>query len=93
MLIEPSASVRLEASRANGLILITVSDSAPASPSEDLGRVFERFYRIDKARARPAGTGLGLAIVRHLDELHGGTVPAHNRPEGGAVFTVKMPAA
>ena len=87
------ASVRLEASRADGLVQITVSDSGPGIPSEDLGRVFERFYRVDKARARPGGTGLGLAIVRHLVELHGGTVTAHNRPEGGAVFTVKMPAA
>jgi two-component system phosphate regulon sensor histidine kinase PhoR len=86
------ASVRLGASRADGMIAITVSDSGPGIPTEDLSRVFERFYRVDKARARPGGTGLGLAIVRHLVELHGGTVMAANRPEGGAVFTVTMPA-
>jgi signal transduction histidine kinase len=55
--------------------------------------VFERFYRVDKARSRETGgTGLGLSIVRHLVELHGGDVRAANRPEGGAVFTVRLPA-
>jgi signal transduction histidine kinase len=56
-------------------------------------RVFERFYRVDKSRSRPGGTGLGLAIVKHLVELHRGEARAMNRPEGGAVFTVVLPAA
>jgi signal transduction histidine kinase len=75
--------------------VITVSDHGPGIPMADLGRVFERFYRVDKARSRggkdPGGTGLGLAIVKHLIELHGGKVSAANRPEGGAVFTVDLP--
>ena len=58
--------------------------------------MFERFYRVDKARSRsardPGGTGLGLAIVKHLVGLHGGRVTAANRPGGGAVFTVELPA-
>ena len=59
----------------------------------DLSRVFERFYRVDKSRARdPGGTGLGLAIVKHLVELHGGTVRAENRPGGGARFAITLPA-
>jgi signal transduction histidine kinase len=56
--------------------------------------VFERFYRVDKARARESGvggTGLGLAIVKHLVGLHGGRVEVENRPEGGAIFTVTLP--
>jgi signal transduction histidine kinase len=53
--------------------------------------VFERFYRVDKSRSRPGGTGLGLAIVKHLVELHGGSVTAANRPQGGAAFTVTLP--
>jgi two-component system phosphate regulon sensor histidine kinase PhoR len=76
---------------AEGIGLI-VSDEGPGIPEEDLTRVFERFYRVDKSRARdPGGTGLGLAIVRHLVELHGGIVRAENRPEGGARFTMILP--
>ena len=86
-------TVRIEASRNNGTITISVSDEGPGIPEEDLSRVFERFYRVDKSRARdPGGTGLGLAIVKHLVELHGGEVRAGNRPEGGARFTVVLPA-
>jgi two-component system, OmpR family, phosphate regulon sensor histidine kinase PhoR len=70
---------------------IAVSDRGPGIPAGDLSRVFERFYRVDRSRARnPGGTGLGLAIVKHLIELHGGDVRAENRPEGGARFTVTL---
>jgi two-component system phosphate regulon sensor histidine kinase PhoR len=88
----PEGSViRIEAERIGGGMTIAVSDEGGGIPDEDLSRVFERFYRVDKSRARdPGGTGLGLAIVRHLIELHGGTVRAQNRPEGGARFTVVL---
>ena len=86
------AEVRLGAARHNGTYTITVADSGPGIPNEDLTRVFERFYRVDKSRSRPGGTGLGLAIVKHLVELHGGEAVAENRPEGGAVFTITLPA-
>ena len=76
-----------------GTYTITVADSGPGIPADDLTRVFERFYRVDKSRSRPGGTGLGLAIVKHLVELHGGQAVAANRPEGGAVFTVRLPVA
>ena len=57
--------------------------TGPGVPEADLGRVFERFYRVDKSRTRdPGGTGLGLSIVRHLVELHGGSVSAA-QPAGG----------
>ena len=88
------SAIRVEAQPVGGQVAITVSDEGPGIPEEDLGRVFERFYRVDKSRARdPGGTGLGLAIVKHLVELHGGSVRAENRAEGGAVFTVTLPAA
>jgi two-component system, OmpR family, phosphate regulon sensor histidine kinase PhoR len=85
------ADVTLAAARVNGKYMITVADSGPGIPQEDLGRVFERFYRVDKSRSRPGGTGLGLAIVKHLVELHGGEARAENAASGGAVFTVTLP--
>jgi two-component system, OmpR family, phosphate regulon sensor histidine kinase PhoR len=85
------ADVRLEAVRREGRVEISVSDSGPGIPPTDLTRVFERFYRVDKARSRPGGIGLGLAIVRHLVELHGGRAAAENRPAGGARFTITLP--
>lgn len=86
------ASVWLSTERRGTDVAVIVSDSGPGIPPSDLLRVFERFYRVDKSRARPGGTGLGLAIVRHLVELHHGEVTATNRPEGGAAFTVTLPA-
>jgi two-component system phosphate regulon sensor histidine kinase PhoR len=83
------------ATRRNGRIHITVADEGPGVPEADLPRIFERFYRADKARSRgerdPGGTGLGLAIVKHLIELHGGRVSAANRQPTGAVVTVELP--
>ena len=70
---------------------IVVQDNGPGIPPEDLSRVFERFYRVDKSRARPGGTGLGLAIVRNLVNTLGGEVAVANRPNGGAMFTILLP--
>jgi signal transduction histidine kinase len=84
------ARIRLSARRVNRAVQLEVADSGPGIPPEDLTRVFERFYRVDKSRSGP-GTGLGLAIVKHLVELHGGEVRAANSSEGGAVFTVTLP--
>jgi len=86
-----NAAIRLEAMHHNGVVRISVSDSGPGIPPEDLSRVFERFYRVDKSRARPGGTGLGLAIVKHLVELHGGQAVAENPPDGGARFVITLP--
>lgn len=73
-------------------VRLTVADTGHGIPDAELPRIFERFYRVDKARSRDSGgTGLGLSIVRHLVELHGGLVSAQNRPEGGAVFTITLP--
>ncbi len=76
----------------DGAVVLEVDDRGPGIPEADLARVFERFYRVDKARAQaPPGTGLGLAIVKHLVGLHGGSTAAFNRTGGGARFLVTLP--
>ena len=89
------STITLSAARRDDRILLSVADEGPGIPDTDLPRVFERFYRVDKARSHsardPGGTGLGLAIVKHLVGLHGGVVHVANRPGGGALFTVELP--
>jgi two-component system, OmpR family, phosphate regulon sensor histidine kinase PhoR len=85
-------TIRVETARNGSSFVLSVADQGPGIPEEDLYRVFERFYRVDKSRARdPGGTGLGLAIVKHLVELHKGTVIAENRPEGGTRVVITLP--
>ena len=87
-------AVQVALSRREENVILTVADNGTGIPEEDLPRIFERFYRVDKARSRAAGgTGLGLSIVSDTVKRRGGTVEAANRPEGGSVFTVRWPAA
>lgn len=90
----PGGVVRVEAERqAENTVSITVSDNGIGIPSEDLSRIFERFYRVDKARARDAGsTGLGLSIVKHAIERMGGAVRVESQVGKGSTFTVTLPA-
>jgi signal transduction histidine kinase len=89
----PSTTIELAARRGDDHVVITVSDGGPGIPEADLTRIFERFYRVDKARSRESGgTGLGLSIVKHLVEILGGEVTAGNRPSRGAVFSIRLPA-
>lgn len=72
---------------------IRIEDTGPGVPAEFLPRIFDRFSQADGSSTRKhGGLGLGLAIVRHLVELHGGTVSASNREDGGAVLSVRLPA-
>jgi two-component system, OmpR family, phosphate regulon sensor histidine kinase PhoR len=74
-------------------IEIFVRDDGPGIPTESLDRVFERFYRVDKARSRDAGgTGLGLSIVKHIVQNHGGEVWAKSEPGKGATFFFTLPS-
>jgi two-component system, OmpR family, sensor histidine kinase MtrB len=70
---------------------VTVTDCGPGLPPDALSHVFERFYKADAARTRSDGSGLGLAIALENVRLHGGTLEAVNRPEGGAEFTLRLP--
>lgn len=84
--------LRLEAQRDEENVTLTVSDTGVGIPADSLGHIFERFYRVDKARSRAAGgAGLGLSIVHDMVERNYGTIRVENRPEGGTVFTVTFP--
>ena len=80
--------------RNDSLAEIRIEDTGPGVPADFLPHIFERFSQADGSSTRKhGGLGLGLAIVRHLVELHGGTVSAANRDKGGAILTIRLPAA
>jgi len=84
--------VKISGRMEDGEIELCVKDDGPGIPSEALERVFERFYRIDKARSREqGGTGLGLSIVKHIVQSHGGKVWAKSEPGKGAEFYFTLP--
>lgn len=88
----PNGEVQVETRAIGGKATITISDTGIGIPSEDLPRVFERFYRVDKARSREmGGTGLGLSIVRHAIEQMNGAVRVDSRLGQGSTFTLTLP--
>jgi signal transduction histidine kinase len=87
------STVRVGCREEDGVVVLEVADDGPGIAPEDRRRVFERFARLDPARAdRAGGTGLGLAIVREIVAAHGGTVAVDDDATGGARFTVRLPA-
>jgi two-component system phosphate regulon sensor histidine kinase PhoR len=88
----PGGEVVLRLAAAGGEALIEVTDTGIGIPQEAIGRIFERFYRVDKGRARDeGGTGLGLAIVKHIAQSHGGHVEVESRMGRGTTFRVLLP--
>jgi two-component system phosphate regulon sensor histidine kinase PhoR len=86
-------TITIAAGEKEGTIEINIEDTGIGIPPKDLSRIFERFYRVDKARSRElGGTGLGLAIVKHLVEAHRGTVLVESSGKGSR-FSVTLPAA
>ncbi len=86
--------VRVSVEAADGTVVLQVADTGEGIPTVELPRIFERFYRVDKARTRrTGGTGLGLAIVRHVAEAHGGIVTVDSEVGKGSTFTVTLPSA
>ena len=84
-------TVMLEVAQGHPNVTLRVLDTGPGLPEDALERVWDRLYRQEASRSRETGgSGLGLAIVKAIAELHGGSVTAANRPEGGAVFTVRL---
>jgi two-component system phosphate regulon sensor histidine kinase PhoR len=85
-------AVSVEVEESASEITLRVRDEGCGIPSEHLPRLFERFYRVDKARSRKlGGTGLGLAIVKHIAQDHGGSVTVESEPEQGSTFTIHLP--
>ncbi|HEX2193312.1 MAG TPA: ATP-binding protein [Acidimicrobiales bacterium] len=90
---EPGSSAEVAVRVDGGTTDIVVRDHGIGIPTRDLNRVFERFYRVDRARSRQTGgTGLGLAIVRHVATNHGGTVVVDSREGEGSTFVLRIPA-
>ncbi|ADI01152.1 MAG TPA: cell wall metabolism sensor histidine kinase WalK [Syntrophothermus lipocalidus] len=87
----PDGTVTVRGTLLPGEILVEVIDEGPGIPEEEAARVFERFYRVDKARTRGQGVGLGLAIVKHIVEAHGGRVGVRSVPGNGSVFYFSLP--
>ena len=84
--------VRVELSRAGKRAVIRVEDTGIGIPQEDLPHIFDRFYRVDKARSRETGgTGLGLSIVRQIVLLHNGDIHAESEENKGTVFIIELP--
>lgn len=90
----PEGSVRIRTRVEDGTVALSVADDGVGIPTRDLDRIFERFYRVDRARSRETGgTGLGLAIVKHVVENHGGSVEVRSELGRGTEFTVRLPRA
>ena len=88
----PGTTVNIRAVKENNEIALSIQDQGRGIESEHLERIFERFYRVDKARSRQeGGTGLGLAIVKHIAKAHQGRIDVESSPGQGSTFTIHLP--
>jgi two-component system phosphate regulon sensor histidine kinase PhoR len=90
---ERNAEVRVTVRSVDDEVALSVEDHGVGIPKADLGRIFERFYKVDRVRVRGGGTGLGLAIARHVVEQHGGRIRVESEEGRGSTFTVTLPVA
>lgn len=89
---EPGCPVSVDAEELSNEVVIRVADKGCGIEAEHLSRIFERFYRVDKARSRKlGGTGLGLSIVKHIVQAHGGTITFESTPGAGSTFAIHLP--
>ncbi|HEX9694612.1 MAG TPA: ATP-binding protein, partial [Actinomycetota bacterium] len=90
---KPGGRVHVVLDAGDGEVVLTVTDTGVGIPTRDIPRIFERFYRVDRARSRETGgTGLGLSIVKHVVENHGGSVGVTSELGRGTTFQVRLPA-
>jgi two-component system phosphate regulon sensor histidine kinase PhoR len=89
---QPESAIHLRARQKESKIMISVEDQGMGIAKKHLPRLFERFYRVDKARSRTmGGTGLGLAIVKHIAQAHGGDITVDSTLGKGSTFTIHLP--
>jgi two-component system sensor histidine kinase SenX3 len=89
---DPMAPIEVSLRKESGDAEITIRDHGIGIPTRDIERIFERFYRVDRARSRETGgTGLGLSIVRHVVAVHGGDVRVESHEGEGSTFTITLP--
>ena len=89
---EPNTKIVVKAKETESETVIAIKDHGKGIPAEDLPRIFDRFYRVDKSRARSlGGSGLGLSIVKQLVEAHGGKISAVSSPQSGTTFSITLP--
>jgi signal transduction histidine kinase len=90
----PGGTIEVSVRAEDGAGVLSVRDTGVGIPTREQGRIFERFYRVDRARSRETGgTGLGLSIVKHIVENHGGSVEVRSELGQGSTFIVRLPAA
>jgi|GEM_PF-123158 len=89
----PQGEVRLEAARREGWVGITVADTGIGMNQEEVGRIFQRFYRADESRGKTSGTGLGLSIAKWIIDMHEGALDVRTKPGEGSAFTLWLPVA
>jgi two-component system phosphate regulon sensor histidine kinase PhoR len=88
----PDGTITVKAERAGQMLITSIIDTGSGIPEAELSRLFERFYKADKAR-RSDGTGLGLAITKHIVQAHDGEVTAESEPGHGSIFSFTLPCA
>jgi two-component system sensor histidine kinase BaeS len=86
-------ALHLTATRDGDNVHLIVRDTGSGIADEHLPLIFDRFYKVDASRKQTGGSGLGLSIVKAIVERHGGSIAAANHPDGGAVFTISLPAS